>query len=70
MEGPPSSMERKGPSPEASEAHHRDGCVSKRVGGILSRDKYRGSLKLGIKEVPYQMPRTLSRALAIKTFSK
>ena len=56
VEGPPSSMEWQGPFPEASRAHHRDRCISKGVGGILSRDKYRGSLVLRRKKVTHQLP--------------
>ena len=38
--------------------------LEKGVGGILSRDKYRGSLVLGRKEVTHQLLRTLSEILS------
>ena len=61
-------VERSSPSmewpctvPETSRSHHRNRCVTEGMGGILPRYKYRGSMVLRRKEVPYKLSRTSGR---------
>ena len=70
VEGPPSSIEWKGPFPEASRAHHRDRCISKRVGGILQGMSTRDPWCLEEKRLQIICLELLAGSLVIKTFTK
>ncbi len=61
-------MERSSPSmewpctiPKTSRSLHRNGCFAERMGGILPRYKYRGSMVLRRKEISYKLSRTSGR---------
>ncbi len=61
-------VERSSPSmewpctiPKTSRSLHRNGCFAERMGGILPRYKYRGSMVLRRKEISYKLSRTSGR---------
>ncbi len=54
-------MERPCTVPKTSRSLHRNRCFAERMGGILPRYKYRGSMVLRRKEISYKFSRTSGR---------
>ena len=70
VERPPSSMEWKGPSSEASRAHHRDRYISKRMGAYCQGISTGGPWCLEEKRLHINCLELLAGSSAIKTFTK
>ena len=68
VEGQPSCMEWKGPSPSVDGPHHRDRCIPSRLGGPLPGHFNRGAMVSKGKHVSYKLFRTASRVPGCQMF--
>ena len=68
VEGQPSCLEWKGPSPSTYRPYHRDRCLPQRMGCTLPRHFHGGTLVSERKQVSYKLPGVTSRVPGCQVF--